>query len=381
MMEASKSLNVDLGARSYDIEIGPGLIGELGTRLGSIARGKSVGGKSVFVVTDENVAAHYLQTAMDSLRVAGFGARSFVLPAGEATKCFAQLEILTGDLLAAGIERKSVIVALGGGVIGDLAGFAASIVLRGIDFVQIPTTLLSQVDSAVGGKTAIDTELGKNLIGSFYQPRLVLVDTTCLDTLPRRELLAGYGEVVKYGALGSLDFFSWLEQNGAAALAGDGAERAEMIGRCCAMKADIVGRDEHEEGVRGLLNLGHTFGHALELAAGFDGALLHGEGVALGMCLAYGLAMELGHGTQDDLDRVSAHLNAVGLPVKLTPTWPDGSAAKMDAAALLETMKLDKKVEAGRIGFVLPRGIGDAFISRDVPVETVAHLLEQALLE
>lgn len=381
MTQNITTLKVDLGIRSYSIDIGPGLIAELGARLDGVIRDGSVRGGSVFVVTDENVAALYLEKAMESLRAAGLTAHSFVLPAGEGTKCFAQLEALTGDLLGAGIERKSTVVALGGGVIGDLAGFAASIVLRGVDYVQVPTTLLSQVDSAVGGKTAIDTALGKNLIGSFYQPRLVLVDTACLDSLPRRELLAGYGEVVKYGALGSRDFFTWLEQEAAAALDRDGPERAQMIARCCAMKADIVARDEREDGARGLLNLGHTFGHALELAAGFDGALLHGEGVALGMVLAFSLAVELGHASDDDLARITGHMKSVGLPVALAKTWPDGSPANLDAGRLMEAMKLDKKVEDGRIGFVLPRGIGDAFISRDVPVETVKSLLERAIFQ
>ncbi|MCZ6605124.1 MAG: 3-dehydroquinate synthase [Alphaproteobacteria bacterium] len=367
------SVAVDLGPRSYEIAIGSGLLGELGVRTKALARGVRV-----FVVTDENVARAYLAPAMECLAQAGLNPESFVLGSGEKTKSFAQVEKLSSDLLAAGIERSSLIVALGGGVIGDLAGFAASIVLRGVDYIQVPTTLLAQVDSSVGGKTAIDTGAGKNLIGSFYQPRLVLADTSALDTLPRRELLAGYAEVVKYAVLGDADFFAWLEENGPAALDGDGSERTQMIAKCCTMKADIVARDETETGARVLLNLGHTFGHALEAVAGYGGELLHGEGVAIGLCLAYRLSVELGHGQASELDRVAGHLEAVGLATSPPKAWADGSPAEWPVDRLMEAMHHDKKVSDGVPVFVLPRKLGDAFVARDVPIETVEALLRGA---
>ena len=279
---APVAVPVALGERSYEVLVGPGLIAEAGTRL--IA---ALDARRVAIVTDENVAALHLAPLRASLKQAGLSVVEIILPAGEGTKCFAELERLLDQLLAARIERRDVVLALGGGVMGDLAGFAASILRRGVVFVQVPTTLLAQVDSSVGGKTGINTGHGKNLVGAFHQPRLVLADTSALDTLPARELRAGYAEVVKYGLIGDAPFFDWLEVNGAAVLAGDPAARAHAVVTSVASKAGVVSRDERETGERALLNLGHTFGHALEAATGFSDRLLHGEGVAIGLCLAF----------------------------------------------------------------------------------------------
>lgn len=371
-------LAVDLGARSYAIHIGPGLLHDIGARCKEIARGSTA-----FIVSDENVAPLYLTPVSEALRGAGLTPVPIVLAPGEAAKSFEQLAVLVGDLLDAGMDRSALIVALGGGVIGDLAGFAAAIVMRGVDYVQVPTTLLSQVDSSVGGKTAIDMPQGKNLVGSFHQPRLVIADSSTLDSLPRRELLAGYGEVVKYAVLGDAEFFAWLEANGAAALAEDGPERTEMIARCCAMKADIVSRDEREceGGVRARLNLGHTFAHAFEVEAGFDGRLLHGEAVAIGMCMAYRLSIELGHAGDGDFERLRAHFAALDVPTEPPRRWADGRTADWDVDRLLNAMRLDKKARGGMPAFVLPRGLGDAFVCRDVPLDRVAALLTRAVAD
>jgi 3-dehydroquinate synthase len=377
--DAGKIVNVSLaGNRSYEIEIRCGLIAEIGERLRE-ALGPGNFGK-IFVVTDDNVASLYLSDVTNSLAATDSEVRSFILPPGEQTKDYSNLQFLTGELLGAGIERKDLVLALGGGVIGDLAGFAASIVLRGVGFVQVPTTLLAQVDSSVGGKTAIDTEQGKNLVGSFYQPKAVFIDTSCIDSLPRRELLAGYAEVAKYAVLGDMEFFGWLEQHGSDALNDDGATRAEMIARCCTMKADIVAEDERETGRRALLNLGHTFGHALEVTAGFeDGRLLHGEAVAIGICLAYRLAINNGDATDAEFERVENHLSEVGLATEIPRTWPDGSDAEWDANRLVEAMMSDKKVDGGRIGLVLPRGIGNAYLTHDIGAGRVEALLNEHL--
>ncbi len=348
---------VELGARSYDILIGSGLLAEAGAHISEIAKSRRVA-----VVTDANVAPHYLKPLQGSLEEAGFAVQSVVLPAGEGTKCFAELERLCGTLLDQGLERGSLIVALGGGVIGDLAGFAAAILLRGIDYVQIPTTLLAQVDSSVGGKTAIDMPQGKNLVGAFHQPRLVIADSDTLDSLPERELKAGYAEVVKYGLIDRPGFFDWLCDNGQAVLAGDPDARRHAIALSCLAKAEIVARDERESGARALLNLGHTFAHGLEAEAGFDGSLLHGEAVAIGKVLALQLSCDKGYCPLADLERLLGHYDSVGLPQSLA----DLSLAEIDLERVLAHMGQDKKVKNGRLTFILARGIGQAFITQDV---------------
>ncbi len=348
---------VSLGERSYDIHIGEGLLVEAGALLAPhFSRRKTA------IVSDANVARHHLASLESSLRAAGFEVSAIVLPAGEASKSFGVLAELCDKLLAAGIERSDRIIALGGGVIGDLAGFAAAILRRGIEFVQIPTSLLAQVDSSVGGKTGINSKLGKNLIGAFHQPLAVIADTTLLSTLPPRELSAGYAEVAKYGLLGDATFYAWLESSLPLLLARDPAALAHAIGVCCAAKADLVARDEREMGPRALLNLGHTFGHALEAATGYGGRLLHGEAVAIGMVMAFRFSAALGLCDKALGDRVAAHLKAARLPVALS----DIAGDLPDAPGLVEIMRQDKKAAAGRLTFILVRGIGEAFVSRDV---------------
>ncbi|MEM7189761.1 MAG: 3-dehydroquinate synthase, partial [Pseudomonadota bacterium] len=301
-------LDVALGARSYPIEIGTGLLAGAGAHIGPILpRPYTV------IVTDETVAGLHLETLQSGLAAAGIASKAVVLPPGEATKSMAQLGALTERLLDLKVERDDLIIAFGGGVIGDLAGFAAAVTRRGVDFIQVPTTLLAQVDSSVGGKTGVNASQGKNLIGAFHQPRLVLADIDVLGTLTPRDFLAGYGEVAKYGLLGDEDFFAWLEANGPAMAAGDNDLRAEAVRRSCQMKADIVARDEKERGDRALLNLGHTFGHALEAATGYSDRLLHGEGVAIGCALAFETSARLGLCAQETPSRVRAHLDQMGM--------------------------------------------------------------------
>ncbi len=377
-MSAVTTVSVDLqpttAARGYDILIGGGLLAGAGAKIAKI-----IEDAPVVIVTDTNVAALYLDRLETALGGAGISHSAITVPAGEQTKSFAGLETLCGQLLDRNIERRSTLIALGGGVVGDLTGFAASIALRGIGFVQIPTSLLAQVDSSVGGKTGIDTSQGKNLVGSFYQPRLVLADTDVLDSLPRRELLAGYAEVVKYGLLGDAGFFAWLEDHGEGALAGDAAGRAHMIERCCVMKAAIVARDEREAGERALLNLGHTFGHAFEVEAGYGGGLLHGEAVAVGICLAFALSVRLGLCAAADLDRLRTHFAVMGLPVKPADLPPPPGQRGWDVARLTGAMQHDKKVRRGKPKFVLARAIGDAFLSDDIDMDAVAAVLGEAL--
>ncbi len=356
---------VALGERSYDIRVGPGQLAEAGKLLAPFARGP------VPVVTDEIVAKLHLERCLFALRASGLDARPIVLPAGETTKSFAGLERLTNALLQTGVDRGGLIVAFGGGVVGDLTGFAAGVLKRGIDFAQVPTTLLAQVDSSVGGKTAINTVEGKNLVGLFHQPKVVIADTAVLSTLPRREMLAGYAEVAKYGALGNAAFFEWLEKNGAAALSGDAEAMVYAVAHSCRMKADIVARDERETGERALLNFGHTFGHALEAATGYSDRLLHGEGVAIGMALAFRLSVKLGLATGQDADRFERHLKAVGLPTAIS----DIPGPRPAAETLLAHMFHDKKTKDGKLIFILCRGIGRAFVTRDVPVEAVSEIL------
>tara|TARA_B100000513_G_scaffold12180_1_gene5040 strand:+ start:254 stop:1390 length:1137 start_codon:yes stop_codon:yes gene_type:complete len=368
---AHETLRVDLDDRSYDIVIGKGLLPDAGRMIAPVLRSTKVA-----IITDENVvAAGHLKTLEASLSAAGISNRAIVLEPGEQTKDFAHLERVTNDLLAGGIDRKTALIALGGGVIGDLTGVCAALTLRGVDFIQIPTTLLAQVDSSVGGKTAINTAEGKNLVGAFYQPRLVLADTDVLDTLPPRELRAGYAEVVKYGVIDMPDFFDWLDGNGKALLDGDAAARRQAILTCCSAKARIVSADETEQGLRALLNLGHTFGHALEAEVGYGSKLLHGEAVSIGMVMALTLSARLDHCPGNDIGRLTAHLRATGLPFDLSGLPTDGWTAEK----LLTHMMKDKKTEDGKLTFILARAIGEAFIERNVPIGPVADVLNEFL--
>jgi 3-dehydroquinate synthase len=351
--------------RDYFIHVGGGLLARAGVLLKPLAKGV------VPVVTDSHVAEIHLPALLEALRQAGIDARAIVMPPGEISKSFAGLERLSGALLEMEVDRKGLIVALGGGVIGDLTGFAAGVLKRGVAFAQIPTTLLAQVDSSVGGKTAINAAQGKNLIGLFHQPRIVIADTALLSTLPRRELLAGYAEVAKYGALGDAKFFEWLEVNGAGALAGDEKATVQAVAHSCRMKAEIVARDERETGDRALLNLGHTFGHALEAATGFSDRLIHGEGVAIGMALAFRLSVRLGLCPGQDAERFTRHLQAVGLPSALA----DIPGPRPGAAELIRHMAHDKKVTDGKLTFILLRGLGQAFVTSDVPLDAVKEVL------
>jgi 3-dehydroquinate synthase len=323
------------------------------------------------VVTDTNVGEICLASFLDVCDKAGIDTRPIVMPPGEGSKSFAGLEKISNALLDAGVDRSSLIVALGGGVIGDLTGFAAGVLKRGVAFAQIPTTLLAQVDSSVGGKTAINAAQGKNLIGLFHQPRIVIADTALLASLPRRELLAGYAEVVKYGALGEAGFFEWLESNGGKALAGDKDSLIHAVAHSCRMKAAIVARDERETGERALLNLGHTFGHALEAATGFSDRLIHGEGVAIGTALAFLLSARLEHCPGQDAERFTRHLKAVGLPSAIS----DIPGLRPTPEALVAAMAHDKKVKDGKLTFVLLRGLGQAFVTSEVPLDAVKDVL------
>ncbi|MHA6767948.1 3-dehydroquinate synthase [Sphingobium ummariense] len=359
---------VALGARSYDIVIEQGVLDRAAAFLAPLARG----GRLV-VVTDHHVAASQLPRLDASLRADGISVEPIILPAGEQSKSWTHLERLLDALLALEVERSDHIVALGGGVMGDLVGFAASILKRGCAFVQVPTTLLAQVDSSVGGKTAINSRAGKNLVGSFYQPSLVLIDPSTLDTLPPRETRAGYAEVVKYGLIDDPAFFAWCETEGTRLLAGEKDARHYAIERSVRAKAAIVADDEREtSGRRALLNLGHTFGHALEADTGFSDRLLHGEAVAAGMALAFRYSARLGLCPAEDADRVAAHLKAVGLPHDLASAHVRG-----DGAALVAHMLHDKKMAAGTLPFLLARGIGQTFLSKDVVLSDVAAFLDE----
>ncbi|MBI2720070.1 MAG: 3-dehydroquinate synthase [Rhizobiales bacterium] len=365
-----ETVPVELGRRSYDIIIGEGLLTEAGTRLKPLFKRPLTA-----IVTDANVARHHLAALQESLTAAGIRSMPIVLPAGEATKSFRHLEELCNGLLAAGIERRDRIIALGGGVIGDLAGFAAAILRRGVDFIQIPTTLLSQVDSSVGGKTGINAAHGKNLIGAFHQPVAVLADTSLLATLPRRELAAGYAEVAKYGLLGDAPFFEWLEGAADAIMRGDAQARIHAIRKSCEAKSRIVAEDETETGARALLNLGHTFGHALEAATGYSQRLLHGEGVAIGMVQAFRFSERRGFCASGTVERVARHLASVGLPVRASQIPGELPSPER----LVEIMRQDKKALAGRLTFILVRGVGEAFIARDVDETDVTAFLKEDL--
>ena len=369
-----RTIRVELAGRSYDIAIGPGLIDQ----AGALSR-PLLAAPKVTIVSDETVAPLYGARLAASFDKAGIKASTVTVPAGETSKEFGAFGRLMNELLDQRPDRRTTLVALGGGVVGDLTGFAASVLLRGVDFIQVPTTLLAQVDSSVGGKTGINTRHGKNLVGTFYQPRLVLADTDVLDTLPRRELLAGYAEVAKYGLIDDPAFFAWCEANGAAVLSGDAAKRTYAIEQSCLAKARIVAADERETtDLRALLNLGHTFGHALEAETGFGSDLLHGESVGTGMAMAFDLSARLGLCPATDAERVRRHLGAVGLPMRLRAIGGDNRRS-WDATRLIEHMRGDKKAEGGRLTFVLARGIGKAFVSREVDEAALRGLLDDAI--
>jgi len=369
-MSDSRTVEVGLAGRPYEVRVGPGLLIRLGAECGPLLRKDTVP-----IVTDANVAAIYRETADKALAAAGKTARWLVLPAGEKTKDWAHLAQTIDFLLAEGVERGDCIVALGGGVIGDLTGFAASVLKRGCGFVQVPTTLLAQVDSSVGGKTAINVPMGKNLVGAFHQPSLVLADTDVLGTLPPRELRAGYAEVVKYGLIDDAEFFAWCETNGPALLNGDEPSRIEAVTRSVAAKARVVAEDERETtGTRALLNLGHTFGHALEAETGYSDALLHGEAVAIGMVLAARYSVRRGLMEQAEADRIAAHFKACDMKAEVSKL-----GMECDGRRLADHMLHDKKMDAGTLPFLLMRGIGQTYLAKDVEIDDVAAFLGEEL--
>lgn len=361
---------VPLGDRAYDILIGEDLLSKTGAMIADLLPRPKVA-----IVTDANVAKAHLTTLTAALGAEGIAHDTLILPPGEATKSWPKLEETVEWLLAQQVERRDVVIAFGGGVIGDLVGFAAAILRRGVRFVQIPTSLLAQVDSSVGGKTGINSPAGKNLIGAFHQPARVIADISALGTLTARDFLAGYGEVVKYGLLGDAAFFNWLEEAGPKLAAGDMAARAQAVKRSVEMKADIVVRDEKEAGDRALLNLGHTFCHALEAATGYSDRLLHGEGVAIGCALAFEVSSRLGLCAQEDPSRVRAHLAEMGMKTDLA----DIPGELPDAEALIALMGQDKKVVDGTINFIMARGIGSAFVTSDVDLDVVKTVLNEGL--
>ncbi|HXY90749.1 MAG TPA: 3-dehydroquinate synthase [Xanthobacteraceae bacterium] len=364
---APVSVRVDLGARGYEIAIGGGLLAEAGTRIARLKpKAKAA------IVTDETVAALYLDPCRHALSAAGIESTPIVIRPGEGSKNFPTYERVVDALLQAKIERGDLMIALGGGVVGDLAGFAAATVHRGIGLVQIPTTLLAQVDSSVGGKTGIDTARGKNLVGAFHQPLLVIADTDLLDSLSPREFRSGYAEVAKYGLINDEPFFAWLEKNWKNVFAG-GPDRVQAVAASCRAKAAVVGRDEREAGERALLNLGHTFGHALEAAAGYSERLLHGEAIAIGIVLAFRLSHRLGRCPRQDAERVAAHFSAVDLPTKLSEV----AGGLPDSEALIALMAQDKKVRGGSLVFVLARGIGRTEIAEGIDIRAVRETLDE----
>ena len=361
---------VELGTRSYDVQIGPGLLGKAAELIAD-----TLGDARCGIVTDENVARQHLGSLEASLAASGRHAGSIILPAGESTKSFGQLDQLCQRLLEFGLERRDAVIALGGGVIGDLSGFAAAIVRRGMRYVQIPTSLLAQVDSSVGGKTGINTPQGKNLVGAFHQPGLVLAATAVLATLPPRQMRAGYAEIAKYGLLGDAAFFTWLENNWEKLFQHDQSALMHAISRSVEMKAKIVARDETETGDRALLNLGHTFGHALEAWCGYSDRLLHGEAVSIGTCLAFRLSEDLDLCAPQTAARVAAHLKTVGLPTSIA----DISGTLPSADEMLRLMRQDKKVQSGKLTLILAKQIGSSFATRDVAPDTLLEFLGRAL--
>ncbi len=367
-MSSERTVRVELGARGYDVVIGPGLLEQAGVRIAPFAPGKRVA-----IVVDETVAALHLPALAASLARAGIAAHPVIVPAGETQKSFAGLQVVIDALLALNLERRDLVIAFGGGVVGDLAGLAAALLKRGLDFVQIPTTLLAQVDSSVGGKTAINATAGKNLVGVFHQPRLVLADLDVLATLPVRERRAGYAEIVKIGLIHDPAFFAWCEANGAGVIAENGAALAHAVEIAVKAKADIVAADEREAGVRALLNLGHTFAHAIEAEAGMDGGVLHGEAVGCGMALAFRFSARLGLCPPDDTTRVDAHLAATGFATHLR----DLPAGRTTPARMIEVMQHDKKNEGGGLTFILALGIGQAFVAKDVDARALGDFLAE----
>ena len=373
LKQPSIVVEVALGERAYDIVIGRDVLQSLGARIAALRPGARTA-----IVTDRTVAKHWLQTTQAVLAQAGIPAATIVVEEGEGSKTYAGLQQVSEALIAARIERNDLVIALGGGVVGDLAGFAASILRRGVDFVQVPTSLLAQVDSSVGGKTGINSPQGKNLLGAFHQPVLVIADTAVLDTLSPRQFRAGYAEVAKYGALGDAAFFAWLEANHADVFRG-GAAREHAIATSCRAKAAIVARDERETGDRALLNLGHTFGHALEAATGFSDRLFHGEGVAVGMVLAAQFSAQLGMIAAEAASRLQHHLAEVGLPTRLQDIAGFAQEGLGDADALMTLMAQDKKVQRGRLTFILLEAIGRAVIARDVEPSLVRDFVQARL--
>jgi 3-dehydroquinate synthase len=365
-----EKLHVNLDSRGYDIIVGERLLANAGQYIAPILKSKSV-----IIISDSNVARLYLHRLSNSLEEAKIRFRCLIVPAGEATKSLSSFSELMENLLEQKPDRSTVLIALGGGVVGDLTGFAASTLLRGVDFIQIPTTLLSQVDSSVGGKTGINSSFGKNLIGSFHQPILVLSDVATLSTLPKRELLSGYAEVVKYGFINDPDFFNWLEQNATALLSGNTDIQTQAIIRSCKAKAEIVAADEKEQNIRALLNFGHTFAHAFEAETGYSETLLHGEAVAIGMVLAFATSVKLGICPEQDFTRAKSHLQNAGLPVS-----PLSIRKDWDINALMSHFSRDKKAVGGKLTFVLSHGIGKAFIQNNVDEETIRQILVESCI-
>ncbi len=367
---ALTQLEVSLGERSYPILIGGGLLQQAGTHIA-----QTLPGARCVVICDETVATIHLKTLEDSLGAVGVGFDTLLVPAGEKTKCFSQFERLCDEVLSLRLERGDAVVALGGGVVGDLSGFVSGVVRRGMQFVQIPTTLLAQVDSSVGGKTGINSRHGKNLLGVFHQPTLVLADTDALDTLPQRDFRAGYAEVAKYGLINDEPFFKWLENNWEDVFKG-GEARIHAVAHSCRAKAAVVAADERESGNRALLNLGHTFGHALEGAVAYEGSrLVHGEGVSIGMTLAYEFSAQLGLCAIEDAERVEAHLEKVGLPTQIKQV--PGQLPPLET--FMDLIAQDKKVTRGQLTFILARGIGQSFIDKTIEPETLASYLKEKL--
>ena len=363
-----ETLHVSLGERGYDIIVGQRLLARAGEYIAA-----HVGSSGVIIVSDENVSRFYLHRLTNALEESKIRHRCVLVQSGDGHKNLVAFATLMEALLEQAPDRKTVIVALGGGVVGDIAGFAASVLLRGVDFIQIPTTLLAQVDSSVGGKTGINSAYGKNLIGSFHQPLLVLADVATLSTLPKRELLAGYAETLKYGLVNDTAFFDWLETNGAALLAGDMELTTQAILKSCQAKADIVAADEKEQNIRALLNFGHTFGHALEAETSYSDRLIHGEAVAIGMVLAFAASVKMGLCAEDSMKRVVAHYQAVGLPYALHQI-----AGSWDVERLIGHFGRDKKNSDGKLTFILTRGIGKAFITQEVNLDVVRDVLAQS---
>ena len=364
-------LRINLKENSYDIIIEHGLLSELGALIS-----KKFGKPKTFIVTDSNIAVHWLKQTIESLSAQGMSPKVLEVPVGESTKSFINLEKIIDQLLESKVDRDSVLIALGGGVIGDLAGFAGAVTLRGIKVIQVPTTLLSQVDSSVGGKTGVNVRQGKNLVGSFHQPSLVAIDTQVLQTLPSRQLFAGYAEVLKYGLIKDRSFFDWLELNGKKVLEGDKLAQQFAIFTSCRIKAEIVEADEKEKNLRAILNFGHTFGHALEAEAGYDGNLLHGEAVSIGMVLAIELSRSLGYLSGQDAGRAVEYIRNIGLPTNInsiegSTSWhPDG---------IIQHMQHDKKVSNGQLRFVLIKGIGEAYLTADVERNDIYRVIEKSL--